>query len=547
MLNPHIHKTTDGGQTWTSQTVPLPAGSAGISSIDFATADIGWATVTSIYLSPAGAILHTTDGGANWTVQNNTYLHYNYLDVQDEMNLAVVGFKLLAGTSEKLFVSNDGGNTWTSSDTPIKNYTEGISYINDKIWITSNNSSILSTNTGESAWVWENVSPFLYSIGWQTADNGWCVSGSGSGGDYFTFISEDAGSNWGIFPEGPGGGEVFWLNEQTGWMLWIGNQAKIWRTIDGGSSWNFYNIGGGSYYEQMFFVSPNVGWVYGSNGAIKKTVDGGMSWSAQNIGVSEFVASVHFINENEGWAAGGYGGGSGFIAHTSNGGDSWELQSMAQYDHILDLFFLDKYQGWACAVGGLVQTTSDGGQTWNIAGQIYDDFADEILMISPETGWMISSTSGNDGISFIYKTTDGGYSWTKDFEGDLPFSIIKDIYLSGNGTLWACGYHSLILRYSETVVTVGPDPANYVSGFFVYPNPVKETIYVDFTLQEKSAIRYVLTDMLGASKQQWKQVGLEAGNHQQRLQLGSRIRPGSYILSMFSESGERMQKILVIQ
>ncbi|MBD3336208.1 MAG: hypothetical protein GF355_11895 [Candidatus Eisenbacteria bacterium] len=81
-LNPHIHHTKDGGVTWTRQTTPVPSGAGTVARVQFADPMVGWATVSSIYQAPAGAILHTTNGGATWSVQGYTGLDYNYgLDV----------------------------------------------------------------------------------------------------------------------------------------------------------------------------------------------------------------------------------------------------------------------------------------------------------------------------------------------------------------------------------------------------------------------------------------------------------------------------------
>lgn len=542
-LNPHIHKTADAGQTWVRQNVPLSANNVGISSIDFADNNDGWATVTSIYLNPPGALLHTTDGGDNWVLQNNTNLHYNYLDVMDGDNIAIIGFTLLGGANEKLFTSDDGGVTLSSAVPPIARYTEGIKYLDGKIWISSDKSTILSTENKGDDWLWESISPALSSISWQTQQSGWSSSGSGSGADNFAYLSEDAGVSWNLAQDVPGGSQVFWINDQVGWMLWIGTNAKIWRTTDGGENWNQYNIGSSSYLEKMFFVSEDIGWVFGSNGALRKTTNGGMTWMSQYIGVSEFVAAAHFIDESEGWTAGGYGGGNGFIAHTTDGGETWEQQFMIQYDHILDLYFLDENLGWATAVGGRVHVTSNGGETWDLAGQVNDDYADEIIMADPQNGWMITSNAGNSGLGSIYYTNDGGYSWIVDYQGELPFSIMRDLNLKSDGTLWACGYHSTILKYSETVGIPETGEEENILNLEVYPNPVRGKVNIIGDVKDNSTVDLHLINTLGVICQTWQDIDLSGGNIS--LDINNDIIGGIYLIEVVSNSERIFMKILI--
>ena len=101
MLSPFIYVTSDGGSNWTPQTIPVSAQGTQISSIDFINSLKGWATVTSLYENPAGPVMYTEDGGLNWTIQHYTNLSYNYLDVKDELNIAVVGMSLIPNSNER--------------------------------------------------------------------------------------------------------------------------------------------------------------------------------------------------------------------------------------------------------------------------------------------------------------------------------------------------------------------------------------------------------------------------------------------------------------
>jgi photosystem II stability/assembly factor-like uncharacterized protein len=105
-FNPHIHRTANGGTTWTRQTVPIAGSNATASSIDFVSPTEGWATISSLYVSPVGPILHTTNGGTTWTVQGYTGLHYDYaIDARDALHAAITSVQILPPAQERVFVT----------------------------------------------------------------------------------------------------------------------------------------------------------------------------------------------------------------------------------------------------------------------------------------------------------------------------------------------------------------------------------------------------------------------------------------------------------
>jgi len=56
-------------------------------------------------------VLYTEDGGANWSTQFSTGLHYHQLAVRDSMNVAVIAVQILPPTTEKIFVTSNGGQS----------------------------------------------------------------------------------------------------------------------------------------------------------------------------------------------------------------------------------------------------------------------------------------------------------------------------------------------------------------------------------------------------------------------------------------------------
>jgi photosystem II stability/assembly factor-like uncharacterized protein len=75
---------------------------------------------------------------------------------------------------------------------------------------------------------------------------------------------------------------------------------------------------------------------------------------------------------------------------------------------------------WASGVGGTFVRTLDGGRTWQagiVAGAETLEFRD-VQGVSRDVAYLLSSGTGTD--SRIYKTENGGQSWTLQFENQEP-------------------------------------------------------------------------------------------------------------------------------
>jgi Uncharacterized protein related to plant photosystem II stability/assembly factor len=99
-----ILRTTDGGDTWTSQTGP-PALYSGISFTDANNGTI---------VGGGGLIIRTTDGGANWVQQTSgTTGDLFGVSFTDANNGTAVGADFDTGTGV-IIRTTDGGGTWVS-------------------------------------------------------------------------------------------------------------------------------------------------------------------------------------------------------------------------------------------------------------------------------------------------------------------------------------------------------------------------------------------------------------------------------------------------
>lgn len=518
-ISPQIHHTKNGGVSWTRQIVPT-SGNGNVSSIDFISPTEGWATISSLYISPAGAILHTVNGGDSWTIQGATGLHYNYaIDARDALHAAIASVQILTPQQERVFVTSDGGLNWVPHTPPVLAYTYGIQYVDTSLWICSDYGQILRSHDEGVNWDFEYRAALWRSLAWSDDQHGWLIAGTSAGIDGYCLRSDDGGSSWWRDAQAPGGAQAQFLDAQTGWMLWEGNSASVWRTTNAGDEWTRHYVGTSSWIGGLCFATALRGWAFGSNGTIRVTQDGGINWAAQSSGTSNYVQEVCFVDPEEGWAVGGYGGGNGFIRHTVDGGANWLPQTPASQDHFQAACFLDKLHGWLGAVSGRVHRTENGGLNWQIVGSVGHTYIDDLIMQDELVGWLVARNpsgggTGEDGRGFIYRTDDGGVSWSLEWSGPYALSSISELACRVPGQPWACGGHDTVLRYADPApVAEGGAMSPRLRLTRAEPNPFTTSVEIRYALPRPGPVRLTVFDLAGRPARLLWNGRRDAGEH----------------------------------
>jgi len=125
-------------------------------------------------------------------------------------------------------------------------------------------------------------------------------------------------------------------------------------------------------------------------------------WEPVNYNQDLQLLDVFFVTPDEGWVSGTVG----TILHTRDGGKTWEAQlggdPHSQGPNLTRLFFLDRTHGWAQSWNQMFRTTD--GQTWQEVGS---DVRGNAVFVSPQKGFL---SRGN-----ILETQDGGATWREVF------------------------------------------------------------------------------------------------------------------------------------
>ncbi len=217
-------------------------------------------------------------------------------------------------------------------------------------------------------------------------------------------------------------------------LLWfVGNNGAIYRSPDGGSTFQNHSLGNVNY-NTVTGTGLNL-WIGGDNGTLVTSTDAGLDFTQSNIGTNENIMGLSFADQNTGWAACTFG----VIYKTTDGGATWVLQNTpTQYD-LSSIKFINASNGAACGKHGTVLFTTNGGTNWifTTTGIINNllaiDIKNNIIMVS-----------GNDGA--VIKSTNFGLSWIPINYNITTKPDIGGLCLTDTATLYSCGIGGFIRK-----------------------------------------------------------------------------------------------------
>jgi len=491
-----IHKTIDGGQSWTAQTTGT---TNTINDVYFIDQNKGFACGEN------RTFLSTTDGGDTWSEI--------VLPIEDYWTLNKILFindqqGILVGSGGHIFNTSDGGTTWTEATSDTTRHINDIKYSNGKYVAVCDYGIVLQSIDLGITWTNFEINYWkdLLSVAFSST-----TIYIGSEGEIFQ--STDNGATWTSHLDGvtmSNLNAVSFANDNIGLMVGKGINGSavykdvMFRTIDSGIHWEQKIVSGG-YYDIHFLANGKALTSMYNIDRVGYSSDFGETWSSINgpdITQQFITKTVWLKSENDFFVGGGnYFASDGLYRYQS--GTGWSHD--ASFGNVKSVKFLDDNFGILGTVGNQFYKTTDGGDTWTTIN--YSGGTNHTInLIDTNTfyiGQYITIDGGNTftlnqfpGYVFDYKFFDANYALAISSNGHVyrtldagnSWQLINDstiedpnccnkFYISEN-TILALSHRSDLfsLEIGTTLRTEKYESTK--NKFIVYPNPTSDKVFI---------------------------------------------------------------------
>ncbi|MCO5948694.1 YCF48-related protein [Mucilaginibacter flavidus] len=422
--NNAMMKTDDGGNTWFSITSPAAA-YPGLNNMYFHSANVG-------YTFGSTGIFKTLDGGKSWSksAYNPTGELYSAWFL-DENN----GF--ICGAAHTLIHTTDGGNTWQNIPLDFLESTRrltDITFVNATIgYIIDNHGELLETTNGGQSWnIASNIGipVSFFRLYFVNTTTGYCFGGLSSQVIYKT---TDGGLTWNnenIVVAGSAGGIA--INKTGDKFCAVGSNNTIYLKSGSGPWTQRSNLAPQGTVDGNLFAS-GAGYVFAYQSL--KTIDGGITWKDMNIPFyPDQVVAGQFITVDVGYYASGNN-----LFKTVNGGQTWVKSNTDSNNPIRRIYIFDSQEGFYYTDYDSFRTT-DGGVTWEkISLPSMNGYRSAISFADASTGFTASG--------YLFKSNDRGTTWTKQTVGEGEYITVVN-FANAQVGLAACA-NGLIFRTTD--------------------------------------------------------------------------------------------------
>jgi photosystem II stability/assembly factor-like uncharacterized protein len=510
-----IFKSTDGGTTWKKLSKGLPENlvQAHIAIAASSPQTLYTAIATTAPNTYGGGsgvgIYRSDDGGDSWRKVTEDGRPAARIGGGDVPEIAVdpKNAEIVYSTSIVCWRSSDGGKTWTG----IRGAPGGDDYQN--IWInplhpeiflvTGDQGAIITVNNGETFSSWynqptaqvyhvntDNDFPYHIYSGQQESGSVGISSRGNDGAINFRDWHPVGAEEYGYVAADPLNPNIIYGDKVTKYNKLTGQTQNVSPEVLRGGKYRYVRT------EPLLFSPVDNKTLYFAGNVLFKTTDGGDHWQ---------VISPDLTRTN-------YDIPSSVGTYTTD-----EMKTMQRRGVIYAVApsYKDINTIWCGTDDGLIQLTKDGGKTWNNVTPTDITSWSKISIIDAShfdvnTAYVaVNRIRCDDMHPYIYKTHDGGKTWTKIVNGlpDDPINVVREdsqrkgllfagsettVYVSfDDGEHWqslrlnmpASSIRDLVIKNDDIVV------GTHGRGFWILDN-ITSLRQISDKLMKQSAILY---------------------------------------------------------
>lgn len=300
----------------------------------------GYATGNAPTGSPSTTtdVLYTSDAGSTWTATSadpfaatEDIRGITCFPISSTITRVIVSRGTTdAGNPAEIAYSDDTGTTWTtvnvgSTNAQYVQNSEGLFSLDQyTIWMVTNGGYIYFSSDGGVTWSTQ-------SAGTATTNALHCVHAASNrvvwaaGASDTILRSLDGGTTWAAVTASGSGStinSIFALDAQ---RAWVGTaNGRLYYTLDGGTTWTrrrYTDDTAGSTHA-IKFVNSLIGWMIHDTaspvGSIFRTIDGGYTWEKYTTPTNAGLNDISVCSNNLVWACGNVSGTTGVIIKATN-------------------------------------------------------------------------------------------------------------------------------------------------------------------------------------------------------------------------------------
>lgn len=482
-----LYKSTNGGLDWTlksSCVVPTTGGCYYVSALSVAQ----WDSRYVLAGGAGGSVAISSDAGESWSVVETGQLPAGYCSAVRSFQSGVLYATFSRYGIDKVWRSDDTGRSWHSinanlPDIPVNDIIE-----RDGRLVLATDLGVFISDDAGASWqrfgtgmppvsVQRLVYNFrtatlraithgrgMYDLQWfdpgarpPAFKNDWTVRDTVDAGEYFMYapvVHAYPEARFRLLQAPPGAsidsvlGVVSWVASGTSGLFEIEawNEAgraahaftvQVRSTAD--AEWEIVQpLPLATAVNAAACAAPASLWLARDSAMVSRSDDGGVTWSHHTLpGTNAQVLDIQVFAPDRAIV----GTRNGTILKTTDGGAGWTTLLSTVNERFGNLYFHDEQRGIAVTPDAdnqrkaLVYRTSDGGATWSrnpeaLAARFPVD--NTLTFFDENNGWFASSNSGgsNPSDATIFRTTDGGASWT---EIGVSAQNISSISFTGDG------------------------------------------------------------------------------------------------------------------